>query len=118
MRFFSTTKSITADSVADFFDRLSFRIKKNTFLVLDNAKEYRFKLMKELRPVWETRGLLLFFLPPYSPHLNIAETLWCILKDKWIRLVDYISTDFLLYATGRALAAVGTELYIYFGHVA
>lgn len=35
---FSMTESITADKVADFLDRLSFRIKKDTFLVLDNAK--------------------------------------------------------------------------------
>ncbi|MGR5576146.1 IS630 family transposase [Bacteroides thetaiotaomicron] len=115
---FSTTESITADKVTDFLDQISFRIKKNTFLVLDNAKVHRSKLMKDLRPVWETRGLFLFFLPPYSPHLNIAETLWRILKGKWLRPADYMSTDSLLYATDRALAAVGTELYINFGHVA
>lgn len=115
---FSTTDSITADKVADFLDRLSFRIKKNTFVVLDNASIHRGKLFRELRPVWEKRGLFLFFLPPYSPHLNIAETLWRILKGKWLRPVDYLSTDSLLYATNRALAAVGSELYINFTHVA
>ncbi|MDY6004521.1 MAG: transposase [Parabacteroides sp.] len=94
--------------------RLSFRIRKNTFVVLDNASVHRCKLMRELRPVWEKRGLFLFFLPPYSPHLNIAETLWRILKGKWLRPVDYCSTDSLLYATNRALAALDTELNINF----
>ena len=115
---FSTSESITADKVADFLDRLSFRIKKDTFVVLDNASIHRGKLFKELRPIWEKRGLYLFFLPPYSPHLNIAETLWRILKGKWLRPADYVSTDSLLYATNRALAAVGSELYINFAHAA
>ena len=57
------TESITADKVADILDRFSFRIKKDTFLVLDNAKIHRCKLINELRPIWEKRGLFLFFLP-------------------------------------------------------
>ena len=115
---FSTTENMTADKVADFLDRLSLRIRKNTFVVLDNASVHRCKLMHELRPIWEKRGLFLFFLPPYSPHLNIAETLWRILKGKWLRPADYCSTDSLLYATNRALAAIGSELNINFAHAA
>ena len=69
-------------------------------------------------PIWEKRGLFLFFLQPYSPHLNIAETLWKILKGKWLRPVNYFSTETLHYATNRALAAIGTELNINFTHVA
>lgn len=115
---FSTTENMTADKVADFFDRLSLRIHKNTFVVLDNASVHRCSLMRELRPIWEKRGLFLFFLPPYSPHLNLAETLWRILKGKWLRPVDYCTTDSLLYATNRALAALGSELNINFAHAA
>lgn len=115
---FSTTENMTADKVADYLDRLSLRIRKNTFVVLDNASVHRCKLMRELRPIWEKRGLYLFFLPPYSPHLNIAETLWRILKGKWLRPADYCSTDSLLYATNRALAALGSELNINFAHAA
>lgn len=115
---FSTSESITADKVADFLDRLSFRIKKDTFVVLDNASVHRGKLISELRPIWEKRGLFLFFLPPYSPHLNIAETLWRILKGKWLSPADYASTDSLLYATNRALAGLGSELFINFAHAA
>ncbi|KAA6304659.1 hypothetical protein EZS27_043692, partial [termite gut metagenome] len=66
--------------------------------------------IRELRPLWEKRGLFLFYLPPYSPHLNIAETLWRILTGKWIRPLDYVSTDTLFYTTNRALAAVGKRL--------
>ena len=85
-------------------------------MVLDNATIHRNHKIKELRPIWEKRGLFLFYLPPYSPHLNIAETLWRILKGKWIRVQDYASTDTLFYAANRILAAVGEDLFIKYSY--
>lgn len=38
---FSTTDSVTSELVADFLDKFSMTIKKETFLVLDNAKVHR-----------------------------------------------------------------------------
>nr|WP_314663672.1 transposase [uncultured Prevotella sp.] len=73
---FITTENITAGKVADFLDRMSLRINKRTFVVLDNASVYRYKLMRELLPIWEKLALFLFFIPPYSLYLiNITETL-------------------------------------------
>lgn len=115
---FSTTESITTEKVADFLDRFSMTIKKETFIVLDNARIHRSKLMMEMRRIWEKRGLYLFFLPPYSPHLNIAETLWRILKGKWIQPPDYFSTDSLFYAVDRSLAALGTTSFVKFSKYA
>ena len=116
---FTSRGGITADRLADFLDMFSLRHReRNTVIVLDNASIHRSKTMKEMRPVWEGRGLFLFYLPPYSPHLNIAETLWRILKGKWIRPQDYESTDSLFYATDRALASVGTSLLVNYSHYA
>ena len=39
---------MTADKIADFLDRISLRISKRTFVVLDNASVYRYRLMREL----------------------------------------------------------------------
>ncbi len=50
---FSTTDSVTSELVADFLERFSMTIKKDTFIVLDNAKVHRSKLMKERRAIWE-----------------------------------------------------------------
>ncbi|MBQ9213774.1 MAG: transposase [Bacteroidales bacterium] len=74
------------EEIVSFLDEFSFRIRKNTFVVFDNATVHRNRWIKGLRSIWEKRELFIFFLPPYSPHLNIAETLWRILKGKWIRL--------------------------------
>lgn len=115
---FCTTESINADKVIDFLDRLSFKVEKETFVVLDNASVHRNRKIKELRSLWEQRGLFLFYLPPYSPQLNIAETLWRILKGKWIRPQDYISKDTLFYTVNRALADIGKGVSINFKHYA
>ena len=40
-------------------------------------------------------------------ELNPVEILWRVLKCKWLRPVDYTTTDSLFYATNSALAAVG-----------
>lgn len=116
---FTTFEKMTADKVLSFLDDFSFNLEMDTFVVLDNASVHRNKKIKELRPIWEQRGLFLFFLPPYSPQLNIAETLWRILKGKWIRPQDYVTTDMLFYTTNRALADIGKGLRINFSkHVA
>jgi transposase len=72
----------------------------------------------QMRPVWEKRGLFLFYIPPYSPHLNIAETLWRVMKGKWLRPQDYACANTLFYATNRALAAIGKVLKIKYNHYA
>ena len=107
-----TQESINADKVSDFLDKMSLQVRKRTFVVLDNATVHRNAKLKELRSIWESRGLFLFFLPPYSPELNLAETLWRILKGKWIRPMDYVSNDSLFYSANRALAAVGISLFV------
>lgn len=114
----STPPIFTSSDALPYLMKVLLRIRKDSFIVLDNASVHRCKLMRELRPIWEKQGLFLFFLPPYSPHLNIVEMLWRILKDKRLRPIDYVSTDSLLYATNRALVAIGTKLKINFAHVA
>ena len=109
---FTTQESINADKIVEYLDLMSFSVRKKTVVVLDNASVHRNRKIKELRKVWENRGLFLFYLPPYSPELNPAEILWRILKCKWLRPVDYATTDSLFYATDSALAAVGNILKV------
>jgi hypothetical protein len=96
---FTTSEKMTADKIVSFLDEISFNLKMDTFVVLDNASVHRNKKIRELRPIWKQRGLFLFYLPPYSPQLNIAEILWRILKGKWMRPQDYITSDMLFYTT-------------------
>ena len=58
--------------------------------------------------------MYLFFLPPYSPHLNIAEIVWRHLKGGWLQPADYLQDEQLAYAVNRCLANFGKELKINF----
>lgn len=98
---FCTSESIDAEKVVDFLNRFSFKLNRKIFVVLDNASVHRNEKIKRMRPIWEKRGLFLFYIPPYSPHLNIVETLWRIMKGKWLRPQDYATTESLFYATER-----------------
>ena len=99
-------------------DICKFNLETDTFVILDNASVHRNKLIRELRLIWKRKGLVLFylpqFLPQFLPQLNIAETLWRILKGKWIRLQDYITSDMLFYTTNMTLADIEKGLYINF----
>jgi transposase len=115
---FCTCESINTQKVASFIGCFSFRVTKKAFLVLDNTSVHRNAKIKYMRPILEKRGLFLFYIPPYSPHLNIAETLWRAMKRKWLRPQDYASTDMPFYATNRELAAIGNILNINYKHYA
>lgn len=107
-------ESITADFMVEQLDRLSLTIMKPTVVVLDNARVHTATKVKEQLDNWQQRGLFLFYLPVYSPHLNIAERLWKELKARWLQPQDYLTTDSLFYAVKMALAAVGNHLFINF----
>jgi transposase len=113
---FCTSDSIDAEKIVDFLDCFSFLVEKKAFIVLDNAGVHRNATIRQMRPVWEKRGFFLFYIPAYSPHLNIAETLWRIMKGKWLRPQDYVSADTLFYARSRILAATGKVVRINYMH--
>ena len=110
----STQENINSKFSVDFLETFSFQITKTTCIVVDNASIHTSKLVQERIIYWQKRGLYLFFLPPYSPHLNIAEKVWKIMKGNWIRPEDYIENDQIAYAVNRCLANIGENLNINF----
>jgi transposase len=106
---------VTASLIRDWLDDFSRNLGRLTVVVLDNAPIHRAKEVRESLARWRLRGLYLFYLPPYSPHLNIAETLWRKLKYEWLRGDDYADRETLCYGVWQALAAVGKSLRIDFG---
>lgn len=109
-----TKHSINAQFILEQIEALSMHIEKETVLVLDCARVHTAKLIQERLPYWQKRGVYLFLLPPYSPHLNLAETLWRKIKKEWINPEDYLENDMLSYALNRCLANIGGKLYIKF----
>ncbi|MDR0574662.1 MAG: transposase [Tannerella sp.] len=93
-----------------------FSIKKKTVLILDNASIHKSRSTMVRIPFRQQRGLFITYLLPYSPHLNISETVWRKLKKEWINPEDYPDKDRLFYAANRCLAVLGICLRINFCH--
>lgn len=110
----STQQNIDSQFIVNYLDDLSLKIKKETFIVLDNAAVHQSKLLQQYLLIWQNRGLFIFFLPTYSPHLNIAETMWRKLKTEWLVPEDYLQKDDLFYAVNRCMSNIGNNLNINF----
>ncbi len=107
-------QTFSAQFILEQFEVLSFNLRKLTVIVLDNARIHTSQIIKERVKIWQQRGLYLFYLPRYSPHLNIVETLWRKLKYEWLTPIDYQSKEHLFYQITLALKAVGNSLFIRF----
>ena len=107
-------QNINGQFVMEQLEDLSLEIKKETCVVLEYASIDHAQLFQEILPIWQERGLFIFFLPTYSPHLNIAETMWRKLKAEWIIPEDYLEKNSLFYAVNRCMANIGTLLKINF----
>lgn len=109
-----TENNINADFMIKLLDELSWQITKPTVVVLDNARAHTACKVKELLRFWGDRGLYIFYLPPYSPQLNIIERLWKELKGGWLKPADYLTADQLFYAVNRVCANIGKDLKMNF----
>lgn len=110
----TSVETITAQFLCEQFERVSAGLQKLTVIVLDTASAHRARIIKERISIWQQRGLFLFYLPRYSPHLNIVETLWRKLKYEWLAAKDYETRETLGYAVRLALKSIGTSLQINF----
>ena len=110
----TTTNNINSQFVFERLEELSTKLKKLTVVVLDNARIHHSQIIKERIKVWQAKGLYLFYLPRYSPHLNIVEILWRKLKYEWLSPSDYLDKENLFYQIRLALTSVGQDLFIKF----
>lgn len=111
---FTTEENINSDRFIEFMDNFSLGIRKETVVVLDNSTVHKSRKVKDCLQRWKERGLHIFYLPPYSPHLNIAETLWRVLKGKWIQPHHYGDKHGLFAIVENILSCVGNQYTIKF----
>jgi len=111
---FSTQGTVDTDMVIACMDEFVKTITIKTIVVLDNASIHRSEKFNAKLGEWREKGLRIFHLPPYSPHLNIIETLWRKIKYDWLKPGDYASWETLLKALENIVTSVGKELKIDF----
>lgn len=61
--------------VVECFDQFSQQLKKKAYVLLDNAPVQQSREFIRHIPQWVKRGLIMKYLPPYSPELNLIEIL-------------------------------------------
>lgn len=105
---------ITSDIVISFLDQYVKKIDKLTVVVIDNAPIHRSKAFQKKIAEWQQKKLEIFWLPTYSPQLNLIETLWRFMKYEWIEKEAYFSWKNLVEYVEKVLKDFGTEYTINF----
>jgi len=84
-----TETTFNADKIICFLDKFVETITKRTVLILDNSPIHKSKKFMQKIIEWNEKDLLIFFLPPYSPELNLIEILWKRIKYQWLPFDTY-----------------------------
>lgn len=106
--------SITAAVVIAVLDQFSQTRKQRTVVVLDRASIHTSQAVDAMRAEWAERQLEIFWLPAYSPQLNLIEILWRFIKYQWLEFSAYKDWDSLVEAVENILKEVGKKYVINF----
>ena len=104
--------TINSQTVIEFIDDFCQTISKMTVIVLDNAPIHKSNAFKAKMDEWRQQDLYVFFLPAYSPELNIIETLWRFIKYKWLSFDAFLNFQNLKEQVIDVLSNVGEKYVI------
>lgn len=102
--------SCRSGEVKDYLDALAEQARregKPCVVVLDNAPFHTAGVIREREEEWEARGLRLYRLPSYCPHLNLIEGVWRRLKGFLMPRRFYDSVAELKHAVLHGLRLLG-----------
>jgi hypothetical protein len=101
-------------AVVECFEQFSQHVAKRTYVFLDNAPVQKSQAFIRHIAKWVKRGLIVKYLPPYSPELNLIEILWRFMKYYWLPFSAYMSFQCLYRAIEDILTRFGTDYTISF----
>jgi transposase len=99
---------VDSEVVIACFNYFSERREGPTVVVMDNAPIHTSEAFQEEIPKWEKKGLSIFYLPKYSPELNLIEILWRFMKYEWIEFWAYTSFAHLIQYVEGVIKDFGT----------
>jgi len=106
--------SIHTGVVIACFDAFCQTLTQKTVVVMDNASIHRSEEFEDRIPYWKKQGLIITYLPPYSPELNLIEILWRRIKYTWLPFSAYACLNALIEALEDILSQVGSKYQITF----
>jgi transposase len=107
--------TIDSEVVIRCIDEFCTNLQGPTVLVMDNASIHTSAIFQDQLPKWEQQGLDIFYLPAYSPELNLIEILWRFMKYEWIEFWAYTSWNHLVTYVEEVIKTFGSKYKINFG---
>ena len=112
---YTTQGSVDSAVVIAFFNQFCETIQGPTVIVMDNASIHTSEAFQDEIPKWEKKGLWIFYLPEYSPELNLIEILWRFMKYEWIEFWAYANFASLIQYVEGVIKDFGRKYKINFG---
>lgn len=81
----------------------NYRRARPCVIVLDNYAVHHAQPVKERIPALKQAGVSFFFIPPYSPELNLIEPIWRQVKHQDLPNRSFLTIEQLHSAVGMAL---------------
>ncbi|MCL1127816.1 transposase [Shewanella surugensis] len=112
----TTESKVNTDVVMEAFEHFIYvqSLDKLTVIYLDNASFHHAKRFKEKCHEWLLKGLVVMYLPAYSPELNIIEILWKKIKYEWLSCHDFITFDALKESVKNIMSNYSSKYSITF----
>jgi len=95
-------------------DSFFSRVTKRTVIVVDKASIHTSDIMQDQFLEWKHRQIEIFYLPSYSPQLNLIEILWRFIKYEWLPLSAYKCWQSLVDFVEKVLREFGESYVINF----
>jgi transposase len=114
LKWYTVDGSIDSEIVIACFKDFVKSLRRATVVVIDNASVHTSAAFESYIPLWEAKGLFLYFLPPYCPELNLIEIIWRMIKHHWLPLNAYESFQSLMKELHKVLSQVGSKYVVDF----
>lgn len=104
--------SINSDAAIAMLDEFAAGLSRKTVVVIDNAPIHRSRRFMAKIDSWARRKLLIYFLPKYSPELNLIEILWKHIKHYRLPFDAFLNFQNLKERLSKILNDMGTKWII------
>ena len=108
------TGKVNSQTVINFLDKFSENLSRKTVVIMDQASIHTSNAIIEKLEEWKQKKLEIFWLPTYSPKLNLIEILWKFIKYEWIEVDAYNSWKDLINYLKKVLDQLGDKYVINF----
>jgi len=107
---YTTEGIVDSDVVIACFDAFSSELIRKTVVSMDNSTFHTSEAIRGKIPEWQSKNLEIFYLPRYSPRLNLIEIFWRFMKYEWLQWWAYKGWPYLVKYVEMVICGYGNEL--------